>query len=93
LTEAQRETFERDGTFLVRSGNGRAFRLSRSSPPALLREDGLTENTYCIHTSGVPREDELLGFKLMLEANPALFLRTANATRVNPPLPVAIAAD
>ena len=38
--------------------------------------------SYCIHTYGVPREDELLGFKLLLEANEEEFLKTANATRL-----------
>lgn len=82
LTPEQQRTFIETHHFDVRSQRGRTYRLYMGSNTALLGADGLPDITYCIHTSGVPREDELLGFKLLLEANEEEFLRVANPTQV-----------
>jgi hypothetical protein len=95
LDSEQRGTWEANQFFIVEGSNGNRYKLSLNRQPARLGDDDGADITYCIHTYGVPREDELLGFKLLLEANEDLFLSTANATRVRmPPLArQAIAAD
>jgi hypothetical protein len=80
LSPAQRLTWDRHKMFVVRCRSGNRYKLAYSSPPMQIDEADLINFTYCIHTGGVPREDELLGFKLMLEANENLFLQIANAT-------------
>lgn len=79
LTPTQRETYEKHLMFIVETPKKNRYRLHLSQAPRKLsgEKDAVS---YCIHTHGLPREDELLGFKLLLEANEDEFLRTANAT-------------
>lgn len=81
LSPVQRESFEKTGLFIVETAKKNRYRLGHV--PVKLREDGKVVTSYCIHMGGnVPKDDELLGFKLMLEANEEEFLKTANATAV-----------
>ncbi len=81
LSPHQRETYEKHKMFIVEAPSKRRYALHKERQPHQL--DGEREVVrYCIHTLGVPREDELLGFKLLLEANEEEFLKTANATRL-----------
>lgn len=82
LTPEQEKEFTENGTFVVET-HGRRYRLSMIQNPVLLGPDGNPEVSYCIHTTGIPREDELLGFKLLLEANEPHFVHTANATQIH----------
>lgn len=79
LDPEQRESYEKHGLFIVETPRKNRYRLSSNHAPRKLSGDK-DAVSYCIHTYGVPREDELLGFKLLLEANEEEFLRTANAT-------------
>lgn len=79
LDPVQRESYEKHGLFIVETPRKNRYRLSKNHAPRKLSGDK-DAVSYCIHTYGVPREDELLGFKLLLEANEEEFLRTANAT-------------
>lgn len=81
LTPAQKDSFEKHGMFIVEGSKNNRYRLSRTGAPRKIAGDK-DAVSYCIHTSGLPREDELLGFKLLLEANEDEFLRTANATQL-----------
>lgn len=81
LDPHQRESYHKDKLFIVETPRKKRYKLSHSRPVCQL--DGEREVvSYCIHTFGVPREDELLGFKLLLEANELEFLKTANPTRI-----------
>ena len=81
LDPHQRESYRKDKLFIVETRKKNRYQLSHARQPRKL--DGTKEVvSYCIHTYGVPREDELLGFKLLLEANEDEFLKTANATRL-----------
>lgn len=60
--------------------NGRQYKLAEGHEPRRVDADGHPLFTYCIHVPNVPRCDELLAHKLLLEANEAEWLRTANAT-------------
>jgi len=66
--------------FIVETPKKNRYALARSALPRKLNDKDKPVVSYCIHTCGVPKEDELLGFKLMLEANEDEFLKTANAT-------------
>lgn len=79
LSPAQKESYEKHGMFIVEGSQGNRYRLAHSNAPRKVRDDK-DVTSYCIHTYGVPREDELLGFKLLLEADEDEFLKTANAT-------------
>lgn len=82
LSPVQRESFEKTGLFIVETEKKNRYQLGYN-PPRKLREDDKAVTVYCIHMGGeVPKEDELLGFKLMLEANEEEFLKTANATLI-----------
>lgn len=81
LSPVQREMYEKTGMFIVETAKKNHYRLHATRPPEKLVGEKVTHR-YCIHTYGVPREDELFGFKLLLEANEEEFLRTANATAV-----------
>lgn len=81
LTPAQKDSYEKHGMFIVEGSKKNHYRLSRTGAPRKIAGDK-DAVSYCIHTSGLPREDELLGFKLLLEANEDEFLRTANATQL-----------
>jgi hypothetical protein len=81
LDPHQRESYQKDKLFIVETPKKNRYKLSMNHAPRKL--EGTKEVvSYCIHTYGVPREDELLGFKLLLEANEDQFLKTANATRL-----------
>lgn len=81
LNPAQRESYRERKIFIVETPRKNRYVLSERS--SVRKLDGEREVvSYCIHTLGVPREDELLGFKLLLEANEDEFLKTANATRL-----------
>ena len=68
LSPAQRESYRTHGLFIVETPKKVRYKLHKAHTPRRL--EGEKEVTsYCIHTYGVPREDELLGFKLLLEAN------------------------
>jgi hypothetical protein len=86
LTPEQRESWTASGSFLVET-NARVYELHRDTNTRRLAsvQDRRPLFSYCIHTPGVPRADELLGFKLLLEANEGEFLRTANATALARP--------
>ena len=79
LDPVQRESYEKHGLFIVETPKKNRYRLGQHVGPRKLSGDKDTVS-YCIHTQGIPREDELLGFKLLLEANEEEFLKTANAT-------------
>lgn len=81
LDERQRESYKKNHLFIVETPKKNRYKLSLASQPRKL-EGEREVVSYCIHTYGVPREDELLGFKLLLEANEDEFLKTANATRL-----------
>ena len=79
LDADQRESYQRSEMFIVETPKKNRYALHyRHNPKKLNGDKPVT--SYCIHTYGVPREDELLGFKLLLEANEDEFLKTANAT-------------
>jgi hypothetical protein len=85
LSPAQRGDYEARNYFDVEAPSGIYYRLYKErvnyGNVCRLSEDRSRQtHAYCIHIYGVPREDELLGFKLMLEANERFFLQTANAT-------------
>jgi hypothetical protein len=81
LSPAQRETYTKHKMFIVETPRKRRYALYHAEPVHRLEGEKRVER-YCIHTYGVPKEDELLGFKLLLEANEDEFLKTANATRL-----------
>lgn len=81
LNPEQRASYVNHGLFIVETPKKNRYKLDRHRPPYKVENDKHTVS-YCIHTHGVPKEDELLGFKLLLEANEEEFLRTANATRL-----------
>jgi hypothetical protein len=81
LSPVQRETYQRTQMFVVETPKRTRYRLGLHGQPVKLDGERPT-HSFCIHTYGVPREDELLGFKLLLEANEDEFLKTANATRL-----------
>jgi hypothetical protein len=75
LSPAQRLQWNANNSFDVALDNSRVYRLPRDGYVSRIIPRG---PRYCIHTVGIPREDELLGFKLLLEANEPLFLQIAN---------------
>jgi len=82
LSPAQRANFEAHRLFIV-EGKKANYQLGYNAAPRRIdRATGKHTHTYCIHCSGVPKDDELLAFKLLLEADEELFLKTANATRI-----------
>jgi hypothetical protein len=81
LSPAQRETYHKQQMFIVETPRKNRYAIHKVQQVRKMEGDRAVES-YCIHTLGVPREDELLGFKLLLEANEDEFLRTANATRL-----------
>ena len=81
LDPRQRESYTANKLFIVETPRKNRYRLRHSGQPVKLEGEKEVVR-YCIHTYGVPREDELLGFKLLLEANEDEFLKTANATRL-----------
>lgn len=81
LSPVQRESYLTHGLFIVETKKNR-YQLHKASNTRKLNKDGKATHSYCIHTHGVPRQDELLGFKLLLEANEEEFLKTANATAI-----------
>lgn len=81
LSPAQRESYRQHGLFIVETQKKTRYKLNKHAAPRRLEGDKEIIS-YCIHTHGVPKEDELLGFKLLLEANEDEFLKTANATRL-----------
>lgn len=84
LSREQREMYQLSERFIVET-NGRRYELWKDPARNVRRlgEDGRPILSFCIHTYGLPREDELLGFKLLLESNEQEFLRTANATPIS----------
>lgn len=79
LNEDQINSWLVSKSFFVET-NGRRYLLAHAHEPRRLDAAGLVLFTYCIHIPFVPRCDELLGFKLLLEADEEQFLSTANAT-------------
>jgi hypothetical protein len=79
LSPEQRESYRKDKLFIVETPKKNRYVLHASQSPRKIEGDKPVVS-YCIHTLGVPREDELLGFKLLLEGNEDEFLKTANAT-------------
>lgn len=81
LSVAQREEFERDGSFRVLSQKGRVYRvrLGWTRNVDLLDGDGRVEAHFCLHPeTDVPEEDNVLAQKLLLECCEDDFLRIAN---------------
>jgi hypothetical protein len=81
LSPTQRESYKKTGMFVVETPKKNRYAVHKAQNVRKLEGDRAVVS-YCIHTYGVPREDELLGFKLLLEANEEEFLKTANATRL-----------
>lgn len=81
-TPGQRESWEREGTMMVRGSEGREYRLSNDHIGVFRPSD---RHRFCLVVAGdaVPEEDVVLARKLLIEANEPEFLRTANEFRDN----------
>lgn len=85
ITPQQAECYKKNGYFDTPI-NDRIYRLHKDRKVQRIDpRTGRPAVSYCIHvgpnaTSIVPRPDELLAFKLMLEAEEPRFLHVANAT-------------
>lgn len=80
LTPEQRREYQREDSFRIEV-NGRCYRIrkGRAGNVDLIDAEGNRLRNYCIHpTAQVPNEDTMLAQKLLLEADEAAFLRTAN---------------
>jgi len=74
LTPEQRQTYERNRYFHVRSSSGATWTVSEEVTRRLT-----DRHSFCIEIAeAVPVEDNLLMRKLLLETNEAEFLRVAN---------------
>lgn len=85
LTKAQRETFERNNSFVVQGGRTKtSYRIlghSYSANIHVLRKnsDHIVEHRLCCHCrSDIPLGDQLLAQKLSLQYDEDSFLRIAN---------------
>ncbi len=83
LTPEQRETYCRQGRFVVRGQSGQRYSIAASDPwfcnVCELDDYGWIVSRLCAHTAGdVPMADHLLTQKLMLEHHEAEFRRIAN---------------
>ncbi len=82
LNEAQREQYERAGSFMVVAQSGRRYRI-RTATTSNVRDE--TEGAdYCMQFRSdpqclsIPLEDLMLAQKLLLECDELQFLRVAN---------------
>ena len=82
LNEAQREQYERAGSFMVVAQSGRRYRI-RTATTSNVRDE--TEGAdYCMQFRSdpqclsIPLEDLMLAQKLLLECDEPQFLRIAN---------------
>lgn len=79
LTREQAEDLEKRGGFWVTSQLGNRYWVTRNTA-VRFDENGVAIQRYCIHAVDhrIPRADNALMRKLVLECNEELFLRTAN---------------
>lgn len=85
LTEEQQHEYARSKAFTVVARNGKTFRLRKDKTAELLGTDGAAIAAYCIHLPyGYPAEDTLAALMLLLKADPEVFEKTANVTRLQP---------
>lgn len=82
LSKAQFEDLERHGGFWVTSQFGNLYWVTRNAA-VRFDEGGRAIQRYCIHAVDhrIPRADNALLRKLLLECNEELFLRTANPSQ------------
>lgn len=88
LDQKQREQYEKDKKFRVRSKDGAEFELASlwSGNAVELTPDGKRLARFCIHPREyVPIPDLLLAQKLMLETDPETFRKTANRSEIREP--------
>lgn len=89
LNDEQRAEFREAGVFHVRTRDGRLFRFTKGFGHNVhLVQDGLCVTEYCIITTErVPLYDQMLGQKVLLEADPEDFFRIANFRQLQQPTP------
>jgi hypothetical protein len=83
LTPEQRETYQRRSCFYLYTREGRKYRIDKgwAGNVKLVDETDQVLSSFCIHPSiTVPYADNMLGQKLMLEADEKTFMRVANET-------------
>ena len=83
LSLAQRDQFQSEGWFLVRSPSGRRYQIRRGRARNVIEVNmqGRRLRTLCCHpVDGVPDADTMLAQKLMLETQEDEFLRLANVS-------------
>ncbi len=79
LDRRQKQDLKQKGCFEVKSKSGKQFRLRPGRIPYEVDSKGKEIASYCIHSRHrVPEHDELLMWKLMLEADEDEFYRVAN---------------
>ncbi len=88
LTAEQQNEMEDKNCFHLtvhdRDGSHRVYRIDYgyAGNVKLIGQNGRPTHSYCIHAdSRLPKEDQMLAQKLLLEANEKDFLRIANMTR------------
>lgn len=89
LDDAQKDELEKDNRFHLTvhdpDGAMRVYRIDYGymGNVKLIDTSGRPVKSYCIHAdSRLPKEDQMLAQKLLLEANEKEFLRIANMTRI-----------
>jgi hypothetical protein len=87
LTPQQRETFEKNGWFVVEGGKSRKrFKIFGSGYAGNVHEldvhDRMVNRLCCHANASIPLEDQLLTQKVLLEWDEEHFIKTANITRV-----------
>lgn len=82
LDEEQAKELTDRGFFHVHTKKGkRTYRITKQGHIDLVKSENGTAFSYCIHPrDSYPDGDKAAALKLMVEADEALFLKTANAT-------------
>jgi hypothetical protein len=83
LTEKQLAEYEKSKQFTVIAASKKRYVIRESGAPLEVDKEGKTLASYCIHPSTwFPKQDIMLGHKLMLEDDEENWLRIANRTPV-----------
>lgn len=81
LTEAQQAEYARTKSFTVQGADGKIYKLRKGGTTHQIDESGLAVLSHCIHLPySYIDEDTLIAVKLMLETDPATFLKIANTS-------------
>ena len=78
LDAGQEKSFKKDGTFRVKSKDGKVYTISTQRSFNVTAADG---TRYCGQLVDTPIEDQMLAQKLLLEHEPEKFFKNANVSQ------------